>query len=62
MFRHKKYLLIRKELKTYKYTKNTKKVDKYKNYGWDDTKRAEVALFSLWSLLKRKILEIEQRV
>ena len=28
------------------------------NCGWDDTKRAEVALFLLWSLLKRKILEI----
>ena len=39
-----------------------KKIDKYKTYGWDDTKRAEVALFSLWFLLKRKILEIEQRV
>ena len=51
-----------KELKICKYTKNTKKVDKYKIYGWDDTKRAEVALFSLWSLLKKKILEVERRV
>ena len=28
------------------------------NYGWDGTKRAEKALLSLWSLLKRKISEI----
>ena len=35
------------------------KVDKYRFYGRDDTKRAEVALFSLRSLLKRKILKIE---
>ena len=52
----------KKELKIYKYTKNAKKIDKYKTYDWDDTKRAEVALFSLWSFLKRKILETEQRV
>ena len=26
------------------------------------TQNAEVALFSLWSLFKKKILEIEQRV
>ena len=29
------------------------------NYGWDDTKRIEKALFSLWSLLKRKISETD---
>ena len=50
-----------KELK-YTYMLKILKVDKYRIYGWDDTKRAEVALFSLWSLLKRRILEIEQRV
>ena len=51
-------------MKELKYTNMLKilKVDKYRIYGWDDTKRAEVALFSLWSLLKRKILEIGQRV
>ena len=32
------------------------------NYSWDDTKRAKAALFSLWSLLKRKILQIGQKV
>ena len=29
------------------------------NYDRDDKKRAEVALLSLWSLLKRKILEFK---
>ena len=32
------------------------------NYGWDNTKTAEVALFSLRSLLKRKILVIGKKV
>ena len=50
-----------KELKICKYTKNTKKQINTE-FMAGMTQRAEVSLFSLWSLLKRKILEIEQRV
>ena len=49
-----------KELKIYKYTKNTKKQINTK--FMTGMTQPEVALFSLWSLLKRKILGIEQRV
>ena len=49
-----------KELKIYKYTKNTKKQINTK--FMTGMTQPEVTLFSLWSLLKRKILEIEQRV
>ena len=36
--------------------KTINKLENSKNkfYGWDDTKRAQKALFSLWSHLKRK--------
>ena len=43
---HKKYLQVRKELNVYNYSKNTKN-QRNKKYAWEDTKRAEVALFSL---------------
>ena len=52
-----------KESKIYKNTKNTKKqINTAGIYDWDDIKKTEVALFSLWSFLKRKILEIKRRV
>ena len=44
-----------KESKIYKYTKNTKKQINTK--FMTGMTQPEVALFSLWSLLKRKILE-----
>ena len=50
---HKKYLQITKELNVYNYSKNTKNQTNEK-YAWDDTKRAEVALFSLWPPFKKE--------
>ena len=36
------------------------KLENSKNrfYGWDDTKRAQKALFSLWSHMKRKTIRM----
>ena len=51
-----------KELKIYKYTKNAKKQINAEFMAGMTKKRADVALFSQWSLLKRKILEMKQRV
>ena len=43
-----------------KITINKLENSKNRFYGWDDTKRAQKALFSLWSHLKRKTMRMGQ--